>query len=56
MMTYTRSAIGLLTRQYRSVLHKCWMINIGLFAFGAAAVGASVLTATAVILICATII
>ena len=35
MMTYTRSAIGLLTRQYRSVLKKCFLINMGLFALGA---------------------
>ena len=35
-MTYTRSAIGLLTRQYRSVLRKCFLINCGLFALGAA--------------------
>ena len=35
MMTYTRSAIGLLTRQYRSVLRKCFLINCGLFALGA---------------------
>lgn len=34
-MTYTRSAIGLLTRQYRSVLRKCFLINCGLFALGA---------------------
>ncbi|MEE6206891.1 MAG: hypothetical protein VZR95_02435, partial [Alphaproteobacteria bacterium] len=34
-MTYTRSAIGLLTRQYRSVLKKCFLINMGLFALGA---------------------
>ena len=35
MMTYTRSAIGQLTRQYRSVLRKCFLINMGLFALGA---------------------
>ena len=34
MMTYTRSAIGLLTRQYRSVLKKCFLINCGVFALG----------------------
>ena len=37
-MRYTRTALGLLIRQYRSVLHKCWLINIGLFALGAASV------------------
>ena len=36
IMRYTRTAIGLLTRQYRSVLRKCWMINVGLFTLGAA--------------------
>ena len=35
-MKYTKSAIGLLTAQYRSVLKKCWLINVGLFALGAA--------------------
>ncbi|MBR6356307.1 MAG: hypothetical protein IKR92_05585, partial [Alphaproteobacteria bacterium] len=35
MMKYTKTAIGLLTRQYRSVLKKCWLINVGLFALGA---------------------
>lgn len=35
-MKYTRSAIGLLTREYRSVLKKCLLINLGLFALGAA--------------------
>ena len=37
-MKYTRTALGLLTRQYRSVLRKCWLINVGLFALGAAGV------------------
>ena len=37
-MKYTRTALGLLTRQYRSVLKKCWLINVGLFALGAAGV------------------
>ena len=36
-MKYSKSAIGLLTAQYRSVLKKCWLINVGLFALGAAA-------------------
>ena len=35
MLKYTRSAIGLLTRLYRSVLQKCWLINIGVWALGA---------------------
>ncbi|MBQ9271734.1 MAG: YadA-like family protein [Alphaproteobacteria bacterium] len=36
-MKYSRTAIGLLTAQYRSVLKKCLMINLGLFALGAVA-------------------
>lgn len=32
MIACTPSAIGLLTRQYRSVLKKCFLINMGLFA------------------------
>ena len=36
MLRLTKTAIGLLTRQYRSVLKKCWLINTGLFALGAA--------------------
>ena len=31
MLKLTRTGIGLLTRQYRSVLHKCWLINVGLW-------------------------
>ncbi|MBQ8480978.1 MAG: hypothetical protein IJ532_00390, partial [Alphaproteobacteria bacterium] len=31
-MKYSRSALGLLKSQYRSVLKKCLMINLGLFA------------------------
>ena len=31
MLKLTKTGIGLLTRQYRSVLHKCWMINVGLW-------------------------
>ena len=31
-MRYTRTALGLLNAQYRSVLKKCLMINLGLFA------------------------
>ena len=37
-MKYTRSAIGLLTREYRAVLKKCLLINLGLFALGAVSV------------------
>jgi hypothetical protein len=36
-MRYTKSAIGLLTSQYRSVLKKCLLINLGLYALGAIA-------------------
>ena len=32
MLKLTKTGIGLLTRQYRSVLKKCWLLNIGLFA------------------------
>ncbi len=39
-MRYTRSGIGLLNAQYRSVLKKCLMINLGLFALGAGAANA----------------
>lgn len=31
MLRLTRTAIGLLTAQYRSVLKKCWAINVGIF-------------------------
>ena len=31
MLRLTRTAIGLLTRQYRSVLKKCWLINVGIW-------------------------
>ena len=34
-MKYTRNALGLLNAQYRSVLKKCFLINMGLFALGA---------------------
>ena len=37
MLRLTRTAIGLLTAQYRSVLKKCWAINVGVFALGAIA-------------------
>ncbi len=36
-MNYTRTALGLLSAQYRSVLKKCFLINLGLFALGAVA-------------------
>ena len=39
-MKYTRNALGLLNAQYRSVLKKCLLINLGLFALGAGAVNA----------------
>ena len=31
MLKLTKTGIGLLTRQYRSVLRKCWEINVGLW-------------------------
>ena len=31
MLRLTRTAVGLLTAQYRSVLKKCWAINVGVF-------------------------
>ncbi|MBQ7633749.1 MAG: autotransporter outer membrane beta-barrel domain-containing protein [Alphaproteobacteria bacterium] len=34
-MNYTRTALGLLSAQYRSVLKKCFLINLGLFALEA---------------------
>ena len=39
-MKYTRNAFGLLNAQYRSVLKKCLLINLGLFALGAGAANA----------------
>ena len=39
-MRYTRNALGLLNAQYRSVLKKCLLINLGLFALGAGAANA----------------
>ena len=33
-MNYTRTAVGLLSAQYCSVLKKCFLINMGLFALG----------------------
>ena len=35
MLKLTKTGIGLLTRQYRSVLKKCWLINVGVFALSA---------------------
>ena len=40
-MKYTRAALGLLNAQYRSVLKKCFLINLGLFALGASVSTAS---------------
>lgn len=31
-MRYTKSVLGVLNKQYRSVLRKCLMINLGIFA------------------------
>ena len=39
-MKYTRNALGLLNTQYRSVLKKCLLINLGLFALSAGAANA----------------
>ena len=39
-MKYTRTALGLLNAQYRSVFKKCLLINLGLFALGAGAANA----------------
>ena len=36
-MKYSRTALGLLSAQYRSVLRKCFLINMGLFAITAIA-------------------
>lgn len=41
-MNYTRTAAGLLSAQYRSVLKKCFLINMGLFALGAFPAQASI--------------
>ncbi|MBR1601459.1 MAG: hypothetical protein IJ677_07765, partial [Alphaproteobacteria bacterium] len=32
MLRLTRTGLGLLTAQYRSVLRKCWAINVGIFS------------------------
>ena len=48
-MKYSKSAIGLLTREYRSVLKKCLLINLGLFALGAIATPANAITASAIL-------
>ncbi|MBP1532425.1 MAG: hypothetical protein ILA52_02890, partial [Alphaproteobacteria bacterium] len=40
-MRYTRSALGLLNKQYRSVLKKCFLLNLGLFALAATAQAAT---------------
>ena len=36
MLKLTKTAIGLLTKQYRSVLRKCLLLNLGVFALTAA--------------------
>jgi hypothetical protein len=46
MLKLTRTGIGLLTAQYRSVLRKCWAINVGLFALGATTLAVSTLAPT----------
>ena len=43
-MKYTRNALGLLNAQYRSVLKKCLLINLGLFALGAGVSTAAAVT------------
>ena len=43
-MRYTRNALGLLNAQYRSVLKKCLLINLGLFALGAGVSTAAAVT------------
>ena len=45
-MNYTRTALGLLSAQYRSVLKKCFLINLGLFALGAVAATPAMATET----------
>ena len=45
-MRYTKSALGLLNAQYRSVLKKCLLINLGLFALVA---GVSTADATVIL-------
>ena len=44
-MKYTKSALGMLNSLYRSVLTKCLLINLGLFALAAPAM-ATVITTT----------
>ena len=39
MLKLTKTGIGLLTRQYRSVLKKCLLINLGVFAFSTPSYG-----------------
>ena len=36
MLKLTKTGIGLLTRQYKSVLHKCFLMNIGIFSLSTA--------------------
>ena len=46
MLKLTRTGLGLLTRQYRSVLKKCWLINAGLFGLAAATMPSAALAST----------
>ena len=46
MLKLTKTGIGLLTRQYRAVLRKCFLINIGVWAMGTAAVGINIASTT----------
>ena len=42
MLKLTKTGIGLLTRQYRAVLRKCFLINIGVWTLGTAAMGINI--------------
>lgn len=48
-MRYTKSALGLLNAQYRSVLKKCLLINLGLFALAAISATPAMATSNVVI-------
>ena len=39
MLKLTKTGIGLLTKQYRSVLRKCLLLNLGLFLFSTSTYG-----------------
>ena len=41
MLKLTKTGIGLLTKQYRSVLMKCMLLNLGLFLFSTSTYGGS---------------